>query len=213
MIEKTAGEIYLESLGAVPVPMTQEDLNALLRSSRKERWKDYSALGEGRKLALEKVSEYMWTWSNHRGRMGDLISFRLRMDHEDWLALLGEFWNMCDNIRDYSSILRSELGTIGPLMPMMTPEERIAYAALPDVLTVYRGCSAQRLTGASWSLDPEVARAFPTLNRYRVSDPVLVTATVPKSKVLAILLSREEQEVITFNARRLRVEPIEAIRR
>jgi hypothetical protein len=91
---------------------------------------------------------------------------------------------------------------------MMTLDEQAAYMALPERVTIYRGCSARRLTGASWSLDPDVARGFPTLSGYCVSDPVLITARVHKDNILALKLDRQEQEVITFKIRRTRVEEI-----
>jgi hypothetical protein len=59
-----------------------------------------------------------------------------------------------------------------------------------------------------WSLDRSVALKFPFLNRYEVPDAVLVTATVKKSSVLAFLLSREEEEIVTFKAIRTSVESI-----
>jgi hypothetical protein len=37
-------------------------------------------------------------------------------------------------------------------------------------------------------------------SRYRVSDPVLVTATVRKQDVVAVKLDRQEEEIITFKA-------------
>jgi hypothetical protein len=66
----------------------------------------------------------------------------------------------------------------------------------------------KHLTGLSWSLDPDYARLFPTLNGYIVSDPVLVTAVTRKRDVLALILDREEQEIVTFKARRQLVESI-----
>jgi hypothetical protein len=41
-----------------------------------------------------------------------------------------------------------------------------------------------------------------------VPDPVLMTATVQKQDVLAIKLDRQEEEVITFKARRVAKELI-----
>jgi hypothetical protein len=76
-------------------------------------------------------------------------------------------------------------------------------------VTVYRGCSARYMRGVSWTLDQQVARKFPFLDWYRVSDPVLVTATVRKEHVLAVFLGREEQEIVTFKARRVSVERLE----
>jgi hypothetical protein len=137
------------------------------------------------------------------------------MDCGDWLALVGENWTTSDNIRDYVRELRCALGTAGPLLHMITSMERAAYAALPDMLTVYRGCSARHLTGASWSLEEDVARNFPKLNRYRVPDPVLVTVTVRKENVLAVKLDREEHEIITsqFDPASEFVPNIRAVRR
>jgi hypothetical protein len=44
-------------------------------------------------------------------------------------------------------------------------------------------------------------------NRYEVPDPLLVTSTVSKRKVLAFKRGRDEDEVITFSARFLSKEP------
>jgi hypothetical protein len=92
---------------------------------------------------------------------------------------------------------------------MMNAEDRTGYKDLPDRVTVYRGCSAGYLRGASWSLDQQVAREFPFKARYYSSDPVLVTATVRKEHILAIFLGRSEQEIVTFKARRVSVERLE----
>ncbi len=123
------------------------------------------------------------------------------MNHETWLNLFGKGWSGCDGLRHHLSTLRRVLGVAGPLTPMMDAEEQTAFAALPDRLTAYRGCSERSPRGVSWSLNPDVARRFVKLARYRVSDPVLVTATVRKKDVLAIKLDRQEEEIITFKAR------------
>jgi hypothetical protein len=158
--------------------------------------------------SFEKASDTLYRNSDSYSRMEMVLKLRQRMDYGDWLRLLGENWNGCDNIRDYRLQLKKILGTNGPLLPMMTPEDQTAYAALPDVLTVYRGCSAQFLLGASWTLNKELAMKFPTLNRYGVKDPVLVTATVKKENVLAFNNDRQESEIITFSAKRIGVASI-----
>jgi hypothetical protein len=131
------------------------------------------------------------------------------MRYHDWLTLLGQAWPSCDNIRNHLTELRPLLGSEGPLLPMMTEEERAVYHNFSDRVTIYRGCSAGHLTGASWTLDERVARKFPFLARYRAADPVLVTATVRKQNILAVLLGRREQEIVTFKARRMSVELLE----
>jgi hypothetical protein len=85
------------------------------------------------------------------------------MDHGAWLKLLGHEWTRFDNLRHHVPTLRRVLGVAGPVLPMMDTTEQIRFAALPDSLTVYRGCSARFLQGVSWSLNPDVARGFPRL--------------------------------------------------
>jgi hypothetical protein len=46
------------------------------------------------------------------------------------------------------------------------------------------------------------------LNRYKVHDPLLVTATVSKHDIVAVKLGREEEEVITFRPRIMKIEKL-----
>lgn len=118
----------------------------------------------------------------------------------EWLALLGREWSVCDNISEHLFNLIEVLPVRGPVIPMMTETEVGTYQALPDIVTVYRGAGRINRMGASWSLDEQVARRFPTLNRYRQKTPMLYTARVPKERILAVKLDREEAEVITLAA-------------
>ena len=93
---------------------------------------------------------------------------------------------------------------------MMTDEQAEAYRALPETVTIYRGCSGQRrIDGICWSLDEGVAARFPSLQRYRVEDPVLAIAEIKKQYILAMIGNdRGEAEVITFRADVLDVMPL-----
>ncbi len=60
------------------------------------------------------------------------------------------------------------------------------------------------MNGLSWSLCPEIASKFPTLNKYRPTKghrPLLVTGEVAKRRVIAVKLDRKEREIITLHAR------------
>jgi hypothetical protein len=141
-------------------------------------------------------------------RMGYLIEVWGGMNRADWLRLVGSQWSCCDNIGQHRLMLRWLLPEEGPIPELMDPDERAAYDALPDRLTVYRGCGPHNMLGLSWSLDQQIAARFPFLNRYRQGDPMLVTGKVRKHHVLALKLDRDEAEVITFRARRVAVEPL-----
>ena len=93
----------------------------------------------------------------------------------------------------------------GTVREMMTDEELEAYAALPDVVTIYRGCYKANKWGLSWSLSRQVAEEFPTLLRYRRDgeQPLLVTAKIMKTDVVAVKMDRGEQEVIAWRPKHI----------
>lgn len=138
--------------------------------------------------------------------MSDLVH---RLEWAEWVTLLGEEWSVCDNISQWAETLADETPfaelmdnpALGRLM--MTEEERKALAALPDELTIWRGCYAVNKWGLSWSLDGAVAARFPTLHRYRREGetPLLVRATVRRDRIIALKLDREEAEVIAHRPR------------
>jgi hypothetical protein len=187
--------------------LTEIEFQAIRAEAEKESDAAFAALPDAG-LAVEVAERHLYRWSNSYSRMEMVLRLFPRMARGDWLRVLGSAWSVCDNIRDYTSLLRRVLGTTGPLLDMMKPQEQAAYAALPDRITAHRGCSARHLTGLSWTLNRDVAQRFPTLNRYKVPDPVLITAVARKQDVLALIEDRAEGEIITFKARRLYAEPI-----
>jgi hypothetical protein len=161
----------------------------------------------GSPTSLEAASEYGYRYANSYTRMDEILKFRNKLTRPDWLALIGEGWACCDNLINYYGVLRRILQTTGPLRAMMKPQENAAYDALPEKITIYRGCGQANMMGMSWTVDKAVANSFPYTNRYKVPDPLLVTSTVFKRKVLAFKKGRDEDEIITFSARFLSKEP------
>jgi hypothetical protein len=90
----------------------------------------------------------------------------------------------------------------GPAAEMMTDEERAALAALPARVRLYRGADRGiNERGLCWSLERATAQRFPFYLRYRAADPVLVTATIRKTCIVALKFGRGEREVIARPAR------------
>jgi hypothetical protein len=93
---------------------------------------------------------------------------------------------------------------------LMTDDERAALAALPDPLPVFRGApygSLRKMAARlSWTLSVDIARRFagfyasPYISRI---GSAVIAGVVPKSKVLAYLNERQEQEVVV-DGRRVR---------
>jgi hypothetical protein len=163
-------------------------------------------------MTASEARQHINRISNSFDRMDHIIELYkfqtgVTFDVDEWERILGEKWTSCDRIRTSLANLRLCLGTRGPKRNMMTAEENAAYDALPDTVSVYRGCDKSAMTGACWSLNRRVANRFPFLIRFRAISPVLVTARVKKNRILAVKLGRGEEEIITFSARRVNVEP------
>lgn len=153
-------------------------------------------------------AERMMLMASSYSRLKTVISLLWVMEYREWLKILGVAWSNCDNIAQYRRCLKSYIGVAGPIKDMMNDAELAAFDALPETITVYRGCGSHNRAGASWTLDRSVAERFPFYSRYRAKEPLLVTGRVKKMNVLAIKLDRDEFEIITFSARRVKVESL-----
>ncbi len=157
-----------------------------------------------RMMTYEQGLEAM-RYANSYTRAPIVLGLQQHMERSDWLRIVRDEWDGTDNLSKFRRRFKNALGFKGPLPDMMTPKEQHRYDALPVEVMIYRGCSffdkkAGGLHGMSWTLDFEVAKAFPTLGRYQVEYPVVYRATVKKNRILAVKLERGEEEVITFGA-------------
>lgn len=163
-----------------------------------------SLRAEHRDLSIAEARERL-KFSNSYSRLPDLIELAWQVDWADWLTLLGEEWSCCDNIAQCVDVLLEETPLADVVEQpaalrhwLMTEAERAALAALPEVVTLWRGCYRHNKWGLSWSLDREVAARFPFTHRYRHEgeQALLVKATVRRDDILALKLGRNEAEVI-----------------
>ena len=161
-----------------------------------------------------QLREWLSRFNSHYERLPALISVMgyYYMNEETIHEVLRDEWSGFDSITRYKREVRELLLGMddpsqfdGPIVNMMTDDELKAFEALPDMLTVYRGCGPKNKAGISWTLDRSIAEKFLTHILYRVDEPLLITARVRKNKVLALKLDRDEQEIITFSARRTSV--------
>ena len=121
-------------------------------------------------------------------------------DDEQWWSLVADVWNDSENIwqnaDEWSELLDSERPS---RHAMMNEEEREALAALPEIITMYRGAQSElNEDGMSFTTDLDRARWFATRFAREGNDPVILTLTVPREKVIAYLARRNESEIIAF---------------
>jgi hypothetical protein len=169
---------------------------------------DFLTLDEGR-AAVRYCNSYT--------RLEVLHDLAWRMDPGEWLTVLGEEWEVCDNIAVYRDVL--VYGTPFAALVhcprewrhyMMTDDEREALAALPDTMTIFRGCYFHNRHGLSWSLDSTVAEQFPRLWRYQHhTTPLLIEAEIERDQILALKMDRGESEIIAWRPRFRSVSRIE----
>jgi hypothetical protein len=110
----------------------------------------------------------------------------------EWIEAFRLAWHFSD------SILQNE-GKWRKLLPMadghLTYEaERLLLEAMPDKITVFRGCTQEWSNGLSWTISDHWAHFFP-----RDRHGVIVKGEVEKVHVLAYLrINEEEEELVIF---------------
>ena len=130
---------------------------------------------------------------------GELIATRVVKDIDYW-ELLGSIWidseNIWQNFPNWKRLLRSKRPH---KHAFMDADDKKEFKALPNRLTVYRGCvCGQNETGMSWTLDKAKATWFSSrfLRRDKGEKPCVLEKTINKSKAFAYLTGRGESEVI-----------------
>ena len=117
----------------------------------------------------------------------------LLKDQQYW-KLLSNIWTDAENPHVNHSTWVHLFASKRKFRPLlMNKAERAALAAMPEVLTVYRGGRTKR--GLSWTLSEEKARWFADRHKDKGVNKVF-KGTVPKHKVYAYLNGRKEEEIV-----------------
>lgn len=125
-----------------------------------------------------------------------------RLDDRRYWQMVEAIWIDSENIWQHKKLWREMWREKRPgrQQYVMNDDERAAYDALPDIVTVYRGCNRAKhdAKGLSWTLDISKAEWF--ARRYQGLNLVL-QGEVKKQHVYALLLGRNESEVICREVR------------
>lgn len=142
------------------------------------------------------------TWEELRLRYADSYSrgacliALFRAKHPGRERLLGQEWTRCDYFPP--SMLRVVRALPRPALAAMTKRERVALAALPELVTVWRGCYENNMAGMSWSLDRAVAAKFTTLYRYYQEGKarLVLRGTIARDRIAFYKAERKESEIV-----------------
>ena len=138
-------------------------------------------------------------------RLEYLIELMDYLEPNDWYKLAGDHWTGLDNIYEHSAALqRYFIASIqAHKLHMMNAAELAVYDSLPDMVTIYRGCSDSNKEGLCWSLAEKVARKMTSRNRYEPpggSETFVLTETINKSLIVAVKLDKNGLEIIRIYA-------------
>ena len=116
-----------------------------------------------------------------------------------WRTFL-DCWSVCDDTWHGHEILLEVLrrhSRIAPALPYFSPAQRWFFDALPPRVSVFRGCSRERIQTLSWTTDRLVANRFANGHRgISIPDPVVVSAQIDRSDIFAVFVDRKESELI-----------------
>lgn len=129
----------------------------------------------------------------------DKVKHRIRSKRQYWI-IFSDIWSGSESLYQnhdvIDDVLTDEALEQHDHLHMMNKDERKAFDALPDMLTIYRGCWEGNIYGHSWTLNGEVALRFATRHAPD-GQPLVLGGKVPKAKVFALLTERNEDEVVT----------------
>jgi hypothetical protein len=164
-------------------------LNAQLKHKR-EAVAEYIAEGKFSSALFMHEKPYRLT-TLFRWRFG----LEQTVPDEQFLECLREAWIASENIWQnllLVPILFKEARRLGG-MPL-EDDEKDALRGMPNLVTVYRGCTRKNRRGWSWTTDLKTARFF--AKRFTTKGGMVIKALAPKIEIEAYLHGRGEAEVV-----------------
>lgn len=148
---------------------------------------------------VEGIGRHLWGIGvDSKNRAERMLSLTWLADEEVFWRVFHGYWSGCDD----TWYLREHLLNIMPNITdaaseYWSEEQRRFFDDLPEMVTLYRGCSVDRVLGISWTTDRKVAEGFARGHRgIRVPDAVIAQARISKRDIITVLTDREESEVI-----------------
>lgn len=214
--QTTFGFLALRHPLVYVVPYCGSPMEAVMANARLEQ------ISEALEVSLRESdwSQYVFRYERpYRLEAFGEIVYNIDDDVEYW-ELLSHIWTDSENIYQNLDLwLEYWASDRAGREHVMNENERSVLAFMPDKLTIYRGTrqsdeDEMPEKGMSWTLSEKTARWFG--NRYVRSGYFnLLSAEIAKTDVLALLLGRNEEEIVVLpdNLRKLRQKRIKVTRR
>lgn len=165
-------------------------MNAMYNAQYKAK-KEYIA----KKLEEKDYSGLIWMYERPY-RMEKFVEISHDLSDKEYWKLLGSIWADSENLWQYGFILGHLLNSPRPGREnMMDEDEQKLLAELPEQFTVYRGHQTRNRLGYSWTLSYFRAKWF-AQRWFQHKKAGVVAGTVNKKDVVAVLLGRNEFEIV-----------------
>lgn len=119
----------------------------------------------------------------------------------DFWELAADVWVDSENIWQHADDWYDlfEAASADDRAAMMSTEERAALAAMPESITVWRGCEREvNEDGLSWTLDRSRAEWFARRFKRDGDAPLLIEGRLDRADVVAYFTARGEDEIIAL---------------
>lgn len=145
-------------------------------------------------IADKKYSHVIWMYERPY-RMEKFAEIKSLLTNKEYWELLGSIWSDSENLWQYGPMLDRLINSFRPgREAMMGDDEKEFLANLPDELVVYRGHQMVNRRGYSWTMSYWRAKWF--AERFQQARTGVLAGSVKKSDIIAVLLGRNEYEVI-----------------
>jgi hypothetical protein len=151
-------------------------------------------------LAESIVNALFGIGINSDDRAQRLLELTADSDPAVFWQVFHQVWNNCDDTwylqLDIIEALELNREAQPPRL-FWNDEQKAFFDALPEVVTIYRGCSRERMRGVSWTTDKAVAEGFARGHRgITVPDAIVAEYRIAKPDIITVMPDIAESEVI-----------------
>lgn len=168
-------------------------------------------------LMLEKARAGEWSVFfgivDNPFRMDALLAVNAALSDSEFWQSFQSIWMQAENLWEDHATLKKLLALKRDgKTSTMVDTEREALCSLPDTISVFRGAGARNSAGYSWTLSKDRAEWF-AANRLAESEAFCFSGRCSKMDVIALLLERQEQEIIIDpnKVRVLNIDPVKVV--
>jgi len=142
-------------------------------------------------------------------KLNVIYLIRNLIDKKELGKLIGNNWSMVEFPHQHKKGELKKLFEMSDKNSLMDEEERKKFDELPEVVTIYRGCTTKGKRGFSWTLSKEKAGWFAKRFETIWGKGKVYKSKIHKENIYAYVRGREEDEVVVNPDELIEIEEVE----